>query len=62
MPADLAKPAKLLYSYAHEDKELRDELKKHLANLKRQGVISEWYDRAISAGSEWNEETLSWRM
>src|SRR2546421_1318003 len=46
----------VFYSYAHEDETLRDELKKHLSNLKRQGVITDWYDRDISAGSEWNEE------
>jgi len=31
-------------------KHFGDELVKHLANLRRQGVISEWYDRDISAG------------
>jgi len=46
----------VFYSYAHEDEELRNELKKHLSNLKRQGVITEWYDRDISAGTEWGEE------
>jgi tetratricopeptide (TPR) repeat protein len=46
----------VFYSYAHEDEALRDELKKHLANLKRQGVITDWYDRDISAGAEWNED------
>ncbi|HEX5705256.1 MAG TPA: tetratricopeptide repeat protein [Pyrinomonadaceae bacterium] len=46
----------VFYSYAHEDEKLRDELKKHLSNLKRQGVITDWYDRDISAGKEWNEE------
>src|SRR5215831_243305 len=43
-------------SYAHEDEELHNELKKHLANVIRQGVIKDWYDRDISAGKEWNEE------
>lgn len=46
----------VFYSYAHEDEKLRDELKKHLSNLKRQGVITDWYDRDISAGNEWNDE------
>ncbi|MEK6333975.1 MAG: tetratricopeptide repeat protein [Acidobacteriota bacterium] len=46
----------VFYSYAHEDEKLRDELKKHLSNLKRQGVITDWYDRDISAGKEWDEE------
>jgi tetratricopeptide (TPR) repeat protein len=46
----------VFYSYAHEHETLCDELKKHLANLKRQGVITDWYDRDISAGKEWDEE------
>jgi tetratricopeptide (TPR) repeat protein len=45
----------VFYSYAHEDEELRKELDKHLSNLRRQGVISGWHDRNISAGTEWNE-------
>ena len=43
----------VFYSYAHEDEELVKELRKHLSLLKRQGVIREWYDREITAGTEW---------
>lgn len=50
------KPVEIFYSYAHEDEKLRNELQKHLANLKRQRVITEWYDRDISAGSEWGDQ------
>lgn len=46
-------PLEPFYSYAHEDEALRDELEKHLSNLKRQGYISTWHDRNISAGREW---------
>lgn len=49
----MARPIKLFFSYAHEDENLRDELAKHLSILRRQGIISEWYDRDITAGSEW---------
>ena len=49
-------PIEVFYSYAHEDEKLRDDLKKHLANLKRQGIITDWYDRDISAGEEWDDE------
>jgi tetratricopeptide (TPR) repeat protein len=49
-------PVEVFYSYAHEDEKLRNELMKHLANLKRQGIITDWYDRDISAGTEWNDE------
>ncbi|MDJ0677379.1 MAG: TIR domain-containing protein [Calothrix sp. MO_167.B42] len=43
----------IFFSYAHEDEKLRDELAKHLKILQRQGVIKAWYDREISAGTEW---------
>ena len=47
---------KIFFSYAHEDEDLRDELAKHLSILQRQGVITAWYDREISAGTEWAGE------
>ncbi|WP_375468703.1 toll/interleukin-1 receptor domain-containing protein [uncultured Nostoc sp.] len=46
----------LFYSYAHEDEKLRDKLEKHLALLRRQGVITGWHDRKIGAGKEWQNE------
>ena len=42
----------LFFSYSHQDERLRDLLEVHLAALKRQGVISTWHDRRISAGTE----------
>jgi hypothetical protein len=47
--------AKLFFSYSHKDEELRNELETHLALLKRQGVISSWYDRRITAGSDFGQ-------
>ncbi len=47
---------KVFYSYAHEDEKLRDKLEKHLALLRREGVIKEWHDRKIGAGKEWQNE------
>jgi len=43
----------VFFSYAHEDEELVKELRKHLSLLKRQSVIREWYDREITAGTDW---------
>ena len=40
-------------SYSHADEGLRQELDKHLASLKHQGIISVWHDRRIPAGEEW---------
>ena len=43
----------LFFCYSHEDKALRDELEKHLAVLKRNGVIRGWHDRRIVPGENW---------
>jgi len=54
-PGTPTSPASIevFYSYAHEDEGLVKELQKHLSILKRQGVIRVWYDREITAGTEW---------
>ena len=52
----LNKSMKIFYCYAREDKDLRDELEKHLRTLKRQGKITSWHDRDISAGKNWEIE------
>ena len=44
----------VFFSYSHRDETLRNELEKHLTMLRRQGVISGWHDRRITAGSEWS--------
>lgn len=46
-------PVDVFFSYSHRDERLRDKLALHLALLQRQGVITSWHDRNISAGSEW---------
>jgi hypothetical protein len=53
---DQGKPVEVFFSYSHRDEKLRDQLEEHLANLKRQGVISGWHDRKIGAGKEWAGE------
>jgi tetratricopeptide (TPR) repeat protein len=45
-------------SYSHRDQELRTELDKHLSNLKRQKVITSWYDGNIIPGTEWEPEIM----
>lgn len=52
-------PIRIFYSYAHDDEPLRKEFEKHLSPLKRQGLIIDWHDRDISAGSEWASEINS---
>jgi hypothetical protein len=43
-------------SYSQKDRTLRDELTKHLSNLRRQGLISVWHDGDILPGSEWRQQ------
>src|SRR5216683_1299922 len=49
-------PVKIFFCYAHEDEPLLNKLKTHLKPLQRQGLIDVWYDRDITAGSEWERE------
>src|SRR5262249_8095244 len=44
-------PIGVFCCYAHEDEPLRAELRKHLGILKRLGVIGDWHDRQLTAGS-----------
>lgn len=46
----------VFFSYSHQDEEHTNKLAKHLSILQRQGVISNWRDRNISAGAEWEQE------
>jgi hypothetical protein len=45
-------------SYAHEDRAFRAELDKHLGNLRRQQIISSWYDGDIVPGTEWKPQIM----
>lgn len=47
---------KIFFCYAHEDEQLLKELEAQLIPLKRQGILDIWYDRNISAGTEWKRE------
>jgi hypothetical protein len=49
---DLPYPVNVFYSYAPEDEGLRQELEKHLAALRRQGLIREWHAHKIGAGAD----------
>jgi hypothetical protein len=45
-------------SYSHQDQALRTELEKHLSNLKRQNIITSWYDGNIIPGKELEPEIM----
>lgn len=46
----------LVFSYAHADEALRNELQKHLSGLQRLGLIRTWHDRRILAGQDFAAE------
>ena len=51
-------PFSVFISYSHRDRELRQELETHLSNLKRQNVITSWFDGDISPGTEWESQII----
>jgi hypothetical protein len=48
-------PIRLFCSYSHRDERHRQALEPYLANLQRQGFISQWSDRQISPGQDWDK-------
>src|SRR5262249_50735632 len=49
-------PITIFFCYAREDEALLNKLKALLRPLQRQSIIDVWYDRDISAGTEWEQE------
>ena len=47
---------KAFISYSHHDRALLERLHAHLAMLRREGGISDWYDRDIVAGAALERE------
>lgn len=47
---------KIFCSYAHEDKNHREQLERYLGALKHQGYIEVWCDREIGPGMLWDQE------
>jgi hypothetical protein len=57
-PEELPRPLRLFLSYSHKDEKHTDELRKDLKLMERSGLITVWYDRALSAGQKWEEAIL----
>jgi serine/threonine protein kinase len=58
-PMEVAVPTKgikLFFSYSRKDEKLRRELAKRLTLMKRNGLITDWYDCNIDAGADWKRE------
>lgn len=48
-------PVKVFCSYSHQDRDLKERLKKHLSTLQRKGRITAyWSDEKLSAGTEFD--------
>ena len=47
---------KLFISYSHKDENLIEDFINHVAPLKNNGILSEWYDRKIETGKEFQDE------
>src|SRR6266702_8610624 len=50
------KAVEIYISYSTKDKELKNELEKHLAKLEEEGLITLWSDRQMIPGSKWQQE------
>ena len=59
MPDSPKQAIKLFYSYAHEDKAMRDDMERYLLQLKHQYDITHWSDGVILAGKDWEQTILS---
>lgn len=44
----------VFFPYSHKDESLRDQLANHLSQHKNVGLILDWHDRKIGAGTEWD--------
>ncbi|MEY4003783.1 MAG: hypothetical protein RIT07_1825, partial [Bacteroidota bacterium] len=47
---------KLFISYSHKDETLVSNFISHIAPLKNNGVVYEWYDRKIETGEEFQKD------
>lgn len=51
---------KVFLSYSRKDAALQDELAAHLTALKLRGVIQDWNDAQVEAGTEWDRAIASY--
>jgi hypothetical protein len=47
-------PIKVFLSYSHQDEDLKDRIRTHLAPLIGEGLITVWDDLSIEPGEEWD--------
>src|SRR5438034_11301791 len=51
-------PFSVFISYSHRDRAFYKELDTHLSKLRRQNVITSWYDGNISPGTDWKSQIM----
>lgn len=49
-------PVKVFLSYSHKDEKICERLMVHLSPLRREGSITDWYDRKILPGDDWEND------
>ena len=52
----MREPLKIFITYSHKDTEAREELRRRLAVMEKQGKITLWDDNEILAGDEWYKD------
>ena len=53
---NMPQPTEIFFSYAHEDEELMNDVRRQLIVYDKQNEIVKWYDRLISPGGDWAGE------
>ncbi|HAO10878.1 MAG TPA: hypothetical protein DCQ51_06840 [Planktothrix sp. UBA8407] len=56
--SQLTRAIEIVYCHSDndQDRELRNELEKHLMTMQREGIITTWHEDKIGAGQEWQSE------
>ena len=49
----MERPVEIFFSYAHEDEELVEAVRRQLVVFDRQNIIRKWHDRLIPPGTDW---------
>ena len=49
----------MFLSYAHEDRDMVAELRKHLAPLRHEQIVTDWYDLELMPGQDWDRAIIS---